>query len=188
MPRTFRTVLALLAPALAVASLASASAQAAELQVTGERTALTPSTAVIQFLAAQGITVTTTGKASIRSDGSLIFPITHGTVTTAPMNARIFHAGGVEFSHAGSSLLFRDFEFVRRHDRAVLSALVNDHRVVYALIENLAVQISGREAIVTGQEVLGVEAANLFNKLLGSNLVPPLTPIGTMTSTIRVAG
>lgn len=188
MPRTFRKVLALLAPALAVASLASAPAQAAELHVTGERTALTPSTAAIQFLASQGITVAVTGGASIGSDGSLIFRITHGTVTTAPMNGRIFHVGGVQFSRAGSSLLFRDFQLVRKHDRAFLSALVNHHRLVYALIEDFAVRISGREAIVTGQLVLGAEAAHLFNELIGSNLVAPHTPIGTMTSTIRVAG
>lgn len=188
MSRATRWLLSLCVPTLAIVSLAVAPAQAAEFHVVGERTAITPSTATQEFAASHGVTATATAGASIGSDGSLILPITQGSVTTFPFNGRIHHAGGVQFSRAGSSLLFRDFELVRERDRAVLTALVNDHRLVFAHVEDFAIRIVGLEATVTGQLTLGGETAQLFNKLIGSNVIAPLTPFGTMKSTIRVAG
>jgi hypothetical protein len=183
----FRRALALLAPVFAVAGLATASAQAAELRVNGERTVITASQQTGQFLATYHVTVTPTATASSGPDGSLILPTTHGTVSAVKMNGRIFHSGGVKFSHEGHSLVFRDFQLVRRHDRAVLTALVGDRRLVFARVDKFAVSIVGNEVIVTGQLRLGGETAAALNRLIGSNVATAGAEIGSLKSTIRIA-
>ncbi len=185
MLKVSRRLLTLLATALVVGGLASA-AQADVLHVNGERTAITPSEAAVQFLTAYHITVTPTGPAST-SNGSLIFPITRGEVTTAPKAGKVFHTGGVRFTLGERSFWFRDFVLVRRHDRAYFLARLNDRKgwVLYAWVHEFAVTGTGNEATVTGRLSLSGEAAQAFNRLVGSSVVAPGADAGTFKSTLR---
>jgi hypothetical protein len=101
----------LLSTALAVVGVASPSAQARVLQVNGERTTIMTTAVRAQFLATNDIAVATTGNATTGADGSLILPITHGSVSQN-MDGHVYHSGGVAFSHGGRSLNYRDFELV----------------------------------------------------------------------------
>jgi hypothetical protein len=184
--RLYSALLALtLVSALAVASPAAASAQ--KVRVTGERTFITPSAAALQALAALGVTVTPTGGATA-SNGSLVFTITGGFVTTGN-NGELFHSGGVMFTRGDRSLLYRDFRLVRHHDHAFLTAFVGRHRVVYAEVTHFAVMIvSAHEAIVTGELVASRELAQEFNRLVGRDALKPGVELGTLRSIVRVAG
>jgi len=186
MLKVSRRLLTVLATALVVGGLASA-AQADVLHVNGERTAITPSAQAIQFLSAYNVAVTPTGPAST-ANGSLIFPITRGEVTTAPKDGKVFHTGGVRFAVRDHSFWFRDFVLVRKHDRAYFLARLNDRKgwVLYAWVDDFAVVPgSGNEATVTGRLFLSGEAAQAFNRLVGSNVVAPGTDAGTFTSILR---
>ena len=187
--RASRRVLLLACAALAVLAVGSASAQAHVFQVNGERTAIMPSAASGQFLAAYDITVTETGNATVGSDGSLILPITHGSVNADSMDGHVFHSGGVTFSHGGRSVNFRDFRLVRDGGRTYLSALVNDRgREVFAWVTNFAVTpgSSTNEFIVTGEVKLSRSTVHAFNSLVGSDVAAPGTDIGKLRSLIRI--
>lgn len=184
-----RRLLGLLCAALAVVAAGAASAQAHVFQVNGERTAILPSPASGQFLAANDITVTTTGNASFGTNGSLILPITHGLVSgESSMNGHVFQSGGVTFSHAGRSFNYRDFILVRDGGRTFLSALVNDRgRETYGTVTQFAVTpTAGKEVIVTGEVKLSPSTAHAFNTLVGSNVVMPGIDIGKLQSLIRI--
>jgi hypothetical protein len=183
-----RRLLGLLCAALAVVAAGAASAQAHVFQVNGERTALMPSAASGQFLAANDITVTTTGNASIGADGSLILPITHGSVNADTMDGHIFHSGGVTFSRAGRSFNYRDFILVRDGGRTFLSALVNDRgRETYGTVTQFAVTpATDNEVFVTGEVKLSRSTAHAFNTLVGSDVVAPGIDIGKLQSLIRI--
>jgi hypothetical protein len=185
MLRTARRVLALSAAALVVGGLASASAQATVLHVNGERSAISLGPGASQFLATYHITVAVTGPASVGSDGSLILPITGGSVYTGSTDGTIFHSGGVTLSHEGRSLSFRDFVLVREAGHTWLNALLNDRGwVPYARVDFFAVQIIGSEALVTGELKLSEATAEAFNWLVGSNVVSAGVEIGKLKSTI----
>jgi hypothetical protein len=182
-----RKMLLLFATSLAVAGLASASAQAAVLHVNGERTAITPNAQSAAFFAAYGITATPTGPASFGSDGSLILPITHGFVTTeGPPKAKIYHSGGVTFSTAHRSLNFRDFVLVHKADRTWLKAKLNDRGwVIFAWVTSVNVSYTGNEATVTGELKLSEQAAEAYDRLIGSNVSVPGAEIAKLKSTVR---
>ncbi len=185
--RTPRRVLWLVCAALAVLAVGSASAQAHVFQVNGERTAIIPSAASGQFLAANDIAVTVTGNATVGADGSLILPITRGSVNADSMDGHVFHSGGVTFSHGGRSVNYRDFILVRDGGRTFLSALVNDRgREIFATVTNFAVEGSGREVTVTGEVKLSKSTAQAFNTLLGSDVAVAGTDIGKLKSLIRI--
>ena len=188
MLKASRKMLLLFATSLAVAGLASASAQAAVLHVNGERTAITPNAASVAFFTAFGITATPTGSASTGSDGSVILPITHGFVSTeGPGNAKIYHSGGVTFSTANRSLNFRDFVLVNKNDRAWLKAKLNDRGwVIFAWLTPANVTYLGNEGTVTGELKLSEQAAKAFNWLVGENVSVPGADIAKMKSTVRV--
>jgi hypothetical protein len=183
-----RRLLCLLCMALAVVGVAAASAQASVFQVNGERTAILPNAASGQFLAANDITVTATGTATTGSDGSLILPITRGSVNSESMDGHIYHSGGVTFSHAGRSLNYRDFILVRDGGRTYLSALVNDRgREVFAWVDSFAVtQVTDTEVIVTGELKLSRSSAHHLNWLVRSDVAQAGTEIAKLSSLIRI--
>jgi hypothetical protein len=183
-----RKMLLLVATSLAVTGLASASAQAAVLHVNGERTAITPNAASAAFFSAFGITAASTGPASFGPDGSLILPITDGFVTTeGPPTANIYHSGGVTFSTAHRSLNFRDFVLVHEADRTWLKANLNDGGwVIFAWVDSVNVTYLGNEATVTGELKLSEQAAEAFDRLIGSNVAVAGTEIAKLKSTVRV--
>ena len=174
-----------LAVGLVVASPAGASASV--FRVNGERTQITASPGALAFVRAFGITVTPTGGATFSPEGALILPITGGFVTSE-QTGEIFHSGGLLFTRGKRHLLFRDFRLVRNDKGTFLTALVGSHRVLYARVTHFAVHgVSDTEAVVTGELVLGHEAAELFNRLSESTAVTPGAEAGKLRSIIRLA-
>ncbi len=183
-----RRVLWLVCAALAVLAVGSASAQAHVFQVNGERTAIIPSAASSEFFVANDIAVTATGSATFGSDGSLILPITGGSVNADSMDGHVFHSGGVTFSHGGRSVNYRDFALVRDGGQTYLSALVNDRgREVFAWVTNFAVTpASDTEFLVTGEVKLSRSTAHAFNWLVGSDVSAPGIDVAKLSSLIRI--
>jgi hypothetical protein len=178
-----RRMLPLLATAMSVAGIASASAQAAVVHVTGKSTTITPSAQAATFLTAHSITVGALGKATL-STGSVTLPISHGYVTTPRHNGILYHEGGVKFANGTHSLALREFVLVRRADETVLTAKVDGVRVIVARVVQLKEVIAGTQASVTGTLKLSVAAARGINHLLGHHVVAAGLNLGTLTSTI----
>jgi hypothetical protein len=189
MLRVSRKVLSLFAMTLAFGGLASASASAHVLHVNGERTAITANAQSVAFFSAFGITTTPTGPASAGPDGSLILLITHGVVSAeGPPMAEIHHSGGVTFSTADRSLHFRDFVLLHKADRTWLSAKLNDRgSIIFAWVDSVKVTYTGNEATVTGELKLSKQAAEAFNRMLGSDVAVAGTEIAKLKSTVRVS-
>ena len=79
-----RKFLLLVGSTLALAAI-PALAQAKLLQVTGQNSTITPSSAVTNFLAAHNVHISAVGPATI-SGGSLTLPVVGGTMKTPKLN------------------------------------------------------------------------------------------------------
>ncbi len=178
-----RRMLPLLATALSFAGIASASAQAAVVHVTGKSTTISPSAQATAFLTAHSVKVTALGKATL-SGGSLTLPISHGYVTTPRHNGVLYHDGGVKFADGTHSLELRGFVLIRRADETVLTAKVDGVRVTVARVVALKEIASSTQATVTGTLRLSAAAARGINHLIGHHVVAAGLNLGTLTTTI----
>jgi hypothetical protein len=187
-----RRMLPLLATVVAVAGVASASAEAAKthvkqttrIHVTGQQTTITPSAQATAFLSAHSIKVSALGKATLGTNGSLTLPITHGFVTTPRHNGVLYHDGGAEFGNGTRSISLRAFVLVRESDHTVLTAKVGKVRLIVARVVKLTQTITAKQATITGTLKLSAAAARGINSLFGHHVVGAGANIGTLTSTI----
>jgi hypothetical protein len=108
--------------ALALLAVTAVGAQAKIVKLSGQTT-VTPSSQTVQFLSANGVSVSTTGPAAA-SNGAFTFPIVAGFAQTKNYTGILVHAGGLRFSKAGRSLVVRRFVAVRTESNAVLLAQV----------------------------------------------------------------
>jgi hypothetical protein len=115
-----RIALAALVSALALMLVGVAGAQAKLVKVTGSTT-VTPSAPAKQFLADNGVSVTTTGPATANG-GTFTFPIAAGFGDPQTFNGVLAHSGGLRFTKGNRSAGVRRFVAVRAGDTAVLLA------------------------------------------------------------------
>ena len=115
-----RVGLTALVAALALALVGATGAQAATFKLTGSTT-VTPSDAATQLLAANGVTVAPTGKAT-SANGAWTFPVAAGFGRLPSYNGVLVHAGGLKFTKGDRSLTLRRFVAVRSGKRAVVLA------------------------------------------------------------------
>lgn len=98
-------------------------AQAKLVKLTGTST-VTPSSPATRFLADNGVSVTTTGKATTEN-GSYVFPIAAGFGNTKTFNGLLAHKGGLKFTKGDRSAVVQRFVAVRvRGAGAVLLAQI----------------------------------------------------------------
>ena len=123
-PRKF---LLLVGSTLALAAVPAA-AQAKLLQVTGQKSTITPSSAVTSFLAAHHVHISAVGPATI-SGGSLTLPVVGGKVKTPKLNGTLIMAGGVRFTRNARSITLRSFVATRHGATNTVTAKVDGRRL-----------------------------------------------------------
>jgi hypothetical protein len=124
MGRRLRLAITAAVSALALLAVVAPASQAKLTRLTGSTT-VTPTAGVNAFLAAQGVTVTTTGPAtSAGPPPSYTFPITQGFGNTKTFNGVLAHAGGLKYTKDGKSYVTRRFVAVRFRKRAYVLAQV----------------------------------------------------------------
>ncbi len=185
MPRVFGRTLSVLATALSLIALTAVSAQAKKLHVAGQQTTITPSAQVTKFLAAQNITASALGTATI-ANASLTLPISGGFVTTPALNGVLRHTGGVKFTHGARSVALRGFVLARIAGRTFLSAKAGGARLIVARVTKLTKTISGKQGVITGELKLSAAAARRINRLIGHHVASAGLDIGSLTSTVTV--
>ena len=152
-----RAVLAvggLAAAALAAVLMLSASAGAAG-KASG-KTILTPKTATLDALAAEGVTVNVAPDASLGNKG-IKFPITGGRLSLDNLNGKIKHSGGLTFTGNGVTLTLGDF-IVKTGRKNVLRASIDgtDAKIRLAVLNlnRSRLRTRGGRAVVSNVKVL----------------------------------
>ena len=152
-----RAVLALAglaAAALAAVLMLSASAGAAG-KASG-KTILTPKTATLDALAAEGVAVDIAPDASLGNKG-IKFPITGGRLSLDNLNGKIKHSGGLTFTGNGVTLTLGDF-IVKTGRKNVLRASIDgtDAKIRLAVLNlnRSRLRTRGGRAVVSNVKVL----------------------------------
>ena len=152
-----RAVLALAglaAAALAAVLMLSASAGAAG-KASG-KTILTPKTATLDALAAEGVAVDVAPDASLGNKG-IKFPITGGRLSLDNLNGKIKHSGGLTFTGNGVTLTLGDF-IVKTGRKNVLRASIDgtDAKIRLAVLNlnRSRLRTRGGRAVVSNVKVL----------------------------------
>ena len=109
--------------ALAVAAGASgAQGTPDRVKLDGERTTVTPSSALTQALAAANVTLAPAGRATAGEGGRLVFPIVRGRVARDTLRGRIVHRGAVRLTRGERSLRLRRLVIRTTRRGSVLTA------------------------------------------------------------------
>ena len=152
--RAVLAVAGLAAAALAAVLMLSASAGAAG-KASG-KTILTPKTATLDALAAEGVTVDVAPDASLGNKG-IKFPITGGRLSLDNLNGKIKHSGGVTFTGNGVTLTLGDF-IVKTGRKNVLRASIDgtDAKIRLAVLNlnRSRLRTRGGRAVVSNVKVL----------------------------------
>ena len=152
--RAVLAVAGLAAAALAAVLMLSASAGAAG-KASG-KTILTPKTATLDALAAEGVTVDVAPDASLGNKG-IKFPITGGRLSLDDLNGKIKHSGGLTFTGNGVTLTLGDF-IVKTGRKNVLRASIDgtDAKIRLAVLNlnRSRLRTRGGRAVVSNVKVL----------------------------------
>ncbi|HXV52309.1 MAG TPA: hypothetical protein VD765_03705 [Solirubrobacterales bacterium] len=152
--RAVLAVAGLAAAALAAVLMLSASAGAAG-KASG-KTILTPKTATLDALAAEGVTVDVAPDASLGNKG-IKFPITGGRLSLDNLNGKIKHSGGLTFTGNGVTLTLGDF-IVKTGRKNVLRASIDgtDAKIRLAVLNlnRSRLRTRGGRAVVSNVKVL----------------------------------
>lgn len=152
--RAVLAVAGLAAAALAAVLMLSASAGAAG-KASG-KTILTPKTATLDALAAEGVTVDVAPDASLGNKG-IKFPITGGRLSLDNLNGKIKHSGGLTFTGNGATLTLGDF-IVKTGRKNVLRASIDgtDAKIRLAVLNlnRSRLRTRGGRAVVSNVKVL----------------------------------
>ena len=152
--RAVLAVAGLAAAALAAVLMLSASAGAAG-KASG-KTILTPKTATLDALAAEGVTVDVAPDASLGNKG-IKFPITGGRLSLDNLNGKIKHSGGLTFTGDGVTLTLGDF-IVKTGRKNVLRASIDgtDAKIRLAVLNlnRSRLRTRGGRAVVSNVKVL----------------------------------
>ena len=152
--RAVLAVAGLAAAALAAVLMLSASAGAAG-KASG-KTILTPKTATLDALAAEGVTVDVAPDASLGNKG-IKFPITGGRLSLDNLNGKIKHSGGLTFTGNGVTLTLGDF-IVKTGRKNVLRASIDgtDAKIRLAVlnVNRSRLRTRGGRAVVSNVKVL----------------------------------
>jgi len=152
--RAVLAVAGLAAAALAAVLMLSASAGAAA-KASG-KTILTPKTATLDALAAEGVTVDVAPDASLGNKG-IKFPITGGRLSLDHLNGKIKHSGGLTFTGNGVTLTLGDF-IVKTGRKNVLRASIDgtDAKIRLAVLNlnRSRLRTRGGRAVVSNVKVL----------------------------------
>jgi len=152
--RAVLAVAGLAAAALAAVLMLSASAGAAG-KASG-KTILTPKTATLDALAAEGVAVDVAPDASLGNKG-IKFPITGGRLSLDNLNGKIKHSGGLTFTGNGVTLTLGDF-IVKTGRKNVLRASIDgtDAKIRLAVLNlnRSRLRTRGGRAVVSNVKVL----------------------------------
>ena len=152
--RAVLAVAGLAVAALAAVLMLSASAGAAG-KASG-KTILTPKTATLDALAAEGVTVDVAPDASLGNKG-IKFPITGGRLSLDNLNGKIKHSGGLTFTGNGVTLTLGDF-IVKTGRKNVLRASIDgtDAKIRLAVLNlnRSRLRTRGGRAVVSNVKVL----------------------------------
>ena len=116
----WRAALLTSATALVVLAIGAAGAHAKVVRLAGTTT-ITPSSQATQFLADNGVTVSTTGPATA-ANGTVTLPIVAGFARPKTFTGILVHAGGLRFAKDGRSVVVRQLVVVRTQRRALVLA------------------------------------------------------------------
>ena len=122
----------------------------------GRKTILTPKTATLDALAAEGVTVDVAPDASLGNKG-IKFPITGGRLSLDNLNGKIKHSGGLTFTGNGVTLTLGDF-IVKTGRKNVLRASIDgtDAKIRLAVLNlnRSRLRTRGGRAVVSNVKVL----------------------------------
>lgn len=181
-----RRILLLAGTTLALAAVSALPAQAKVLHVTGEKSTITPSSAVTSFLAAHNIHVSAVGPATV-SGGSLTLPIVGGTVKTPKLGGTLVMAGGLRLTRNGHSITLRSLVATRHGPTNAVTAKVDGRRLTVAHATAVHITTSGKTGTITGELNLSAGAARVINNLAGRKVVAAGADLGSFTTTVTVA-
>jgi hypothetical protein len=169
--------------ALVAALIAAPAAPAAPL---GGKTTLAPESATFDTLAAAGVTVAPTGKASAGSQG-ISFPISRGRFNVDKLTGKVKHKGGLAFTGNGASLTLQGF-VVKVGKKNVIRARVagGGHvRLADLDLDKAKIKQRGGKLVISNVGVLlAGRAANALAAVFG---LPDLrgADLGTATVTAK---
>jgi hypothetical protein len=162
--------------------------------VIGGHTTITASpdiTKLVDFLRAQGITVTAIGPATL-ANGSLTMPMVSGSMSVPSMHGVMDAEGGLQFKKGDRVLHVGQYILSHQGGDATLSALVSGRRVsqrriVIARMVAPTVNMSDNTGTMTGGIELTAAWADLINQLLDKHVLSAGADLGDLSATVTVA-
>ncbi|MGO9960335.1 MAG: hypothetical protein ACLP50_30895 [Solirubrobacteraceae bacterium] len=193
MSRVSKTAVWAVAVGLCSAVIAAPAAAKSERVIGGHTTIAASSdiTKLVDFLRAQGITVTAIGPARL-ANGSLTMPMVSGSMSVPSMRGVMDAKGGLQFKKGNRVLRVRRYILSHQAGGATLSALVSGRRVsqrriVIARMVASTVNMSGHTGTMTGGLELTATWAHLINQLLGKHVLRAGADLGALSATVKVA-
>jgi hypothetical protein len=185
MSRASKTAVVAVAIGLCTVAIA-APAQAKSEKVTGGHATVKASVAIGAFLRARGITVTPIGPAKV-GNGSLGMPMVGGTVTVPTMGGTMNAQGGVQYKNGSKVVRVHSYVLSHKNGKGILSAIVNGHRIVIAMMSAPKVHMSGNKGTMSGGLHISAAWAHLINHLVGMTVVHAGETIGQLSMTVKMA-
>ncbi len=157
----------------------------ATVRLSGGQTALTLDAGTAQALTGLGVSVSPAPGSTARADGSIVFPISGGRLSSRTFAGEISHTGGLVLSAGATAVTLRDFR-IEIDGSPSLSADVGGQRVgiVDLDLADLRSSLSGRRVVLGGvRATLTQDAATALNQAFGTTALTAGLPLGVATVT-----
>lgn len=185
MSRASKTTAVVLVTGLCTVAIA-APAQAKTEKVVGGHVTVRASMQIAAFLVSRGITVTPIGPATA-GNGSLGMPMVGGTVTVPTMGGTMNASGGVQYKNGSKVVRVHSYVLSHKNGKALLSAIVNGHRIVIATMSAPTVHMSKTKGTMSGGLHISATWAKLINHLVGIHVVHAGETIGQLGMTVKMS-